>query len=125
MVMCGECDLMIEIPKNSQTPAIANMQEIVDKAVDNRADKVTIEFAKEGGLEVFFMVGYTGVGGILVDQTLEAEFMGLIHERAGLAEKPAGVMHWESHGQSLKIRVKEYDSFGEYAYTLTFAKGRH
>ena len=51
--------------------------------------------------------------------------MTLIHERAGLEEKPAGVMHWESHGQNLQIRVEEYDSFGENAYTLTFSKGRH
>ena len=84
-----------------------------------------LEFAKEGGLEVFFMVGYTGVGGILVDQTLEAEFMGLIHERAGLEEKPTGVMQWESHGQILEIQVEEYESFGETAYTLTFLKERH
>lgn len=115
----------MEVPRDSRKLAIAKMQEIVDQAVDDSADAVTIEFAKEGGLEVYFVVGNTGVGGIIVDQTLEEEVMGLIHERAGLEEKPAGLMHWESHGQGLDIRVKEYENFGEIAYTLTFPKGRH
>ena len=116
---------MIDKPRNTETLAIAKMQEIVDEAVDAGADAVTIEFAKEGGLEVLFALGNTSIGGILVDRALEAEVMELIHDRAGLEEKPAGVMHWESHGQNLRIRVEEYDSFGENAYTLTFPKGRH
>ena len=116
---------MIDVTRDVKPLAIAKMQEIMDQAVDIGANTVTIEFAKECGLEVFFMVGHTGGGGILVDRTLEAEVMGLIHERAGLEEKPAGMMHWESHGQNLEIRVEEYDSFGEKAYTLTFPKGRH
>ena len=113
---------MIDVLRDSQTLAIEKMQEIVDQAVDTIADAVTIEFAKEGGLEVLFVVGNMSVGGILVDRTLEAAIMTLIHERAGLEKKPCGVMHWESHGQNLEIRVEEYDSFGETAYTLTFPK---
>jgi len=116
---------MIDKPRDTETLAIAKMQEIVDEAVDAGVDAVTIEFAKEGGLEVLFVFGNTSFGGILVDRTLESEVMGLIHERAGLEEKPAGVMHWEPHGQNLEIRVEEYESFGETAYTLTFPKGRH
>ncbi len=115
---------MIDVPRDSKPLAITKMQEIVDQAVDINADAVTIEFAKEGGLEVHFVVGYTGVGGILVDRTLEEAVMGLIHERAGLDEKPTGVTHWESHGQNFDIRVEEYENFGEIAYTLTFPKGR-
>jgi hypothetical protein len=116
---------MIDRPRDNEILAIAKMQEIIDEAVDAEVDAVTIEFAKEGGLEVIFMVGNTGVGGILVDRILETEVMGLIHERAELEEKTAGVMHWESHGQNLEIRVEQYDSFGENAYTLTFPKLRN
>jgi hypothetical protein len=115
---------MIDKPRDTETLAIAKMQEIVDEAVDAGVDAVTIEFAKEGGLEVLFVFGNTSIGGILVDRTLEAAVMTLIYERAGLEEKPGGVIHWESHGQNLEIRVEEYDSFGETAYTLTFSKGR-
>ncbi len=116
---------MIDVRRDPESLAIAKMQEIVDQAVDSGADSVTIEFAKEGGLEVLFTFGNTGVGDILVDRTLEAEVMTLIHDRAGLEDEASGVLHWESGGQRLKIMVEEYDSFGETAYTLTFPKGAH
>lgn len=115
---------MIDIPRDSQTLAIAKMQEIVDQAVDAGADAVTIEFAQEGGLEVLFVFGNKCIGDILVERTIESEVMKLIHERAELAEEPCGVMRWESHGQNLEIRVEEYDSFGETAYRWTFPKKR-
>ena len=98
------------------------MQEILDRAIDAGADAVTIEYAKEGGLEVLFVFGHTGVGDILVEQSLEAEVMTLIYEQAGLEEKSCGVLHWEWRGQNLEINVEEYESFGETAYTLTFPK---
>ncbi len=113
---------MIDVPKDSQALAIAKMQEILDRAIDAGADAVTIEFAKEGGLEVLFVFGNTGVGDILVEQSLEAEVMTLIYEQAGLEEKSCGVLHWECHGQNLEINVEEHESFGETAYTLTFPK---
>ena len=116
---------MVDAQRDLKLLAITKVQEIVDQAVDANADSVTIEFAKEGGLEVYFVVGHTGVGGILVDRTLEGEVMGLIQERSGLEEKPAGVMHWESHGQIFDIRVKEYENFGEISYKLTFPGARH
>jgi len=113
---------MIDIPRDSKTLAIQKMQEILDQAIDAGAAAITIEFAKEGGLEVLFEFGNTAVGDILVDQTLEADVITLIYERAGLEEKPFGVLHWESQGQNLEIRIEEYDSFGETAYKLTFPK---
>jgi hypothetical protein len=112
---------MIDIPMESQGPAIQKMQEIIDQALDADANAVTIEFAKEGGLEVLFVFGNTSVGGILVDRALEEAVMTLIHERSGLEEAPCGILHWVSHGQKLKIQVEEYDSFGETAYQLTFS----
>lgn len=115
---------MIDVSRDSQTLAIEKIQEMVDQAVGAKADTVTIEYAKEGGLEVFFMTGNTGVGGILVDQTLEMAVMTLIYERAGLEENSYGMLQWESYGQNLEIRVEEFDSFGETAYTLTFPNGR-
>jgi hypothetical protein len=113
---------MIKLLRDSQTLAIKKMQEIVEQAVDMNADTVTIEFAKEGGLEVLFGAGNMSVGSILVDRTLEAAVMTLIHQRAGLEKRPRGMMCWELQGQDLKIRVDEYDSFGETAYTLKFPK---
>ncbi len=113
---------MIDVPKDSQALANAKMQEILDRAINAGADAVTIEFAKEGGLEVLFVFGNTGVGDTLVERSLEAEVMTLIYEQAGLEEKSCGVLQWECHGQNLEINVEEYESFGETAYTLTFPK---
>ena len=113
---------MIDVPKDSQALASAKIQEILARAINAGADAVTIEFAKEGGLEVFFVFGNTGVGDNLVERSLEAEVMTLIYEQAGLEEKSCGVLQWECHGQNLEINVEEYDSFGETAYKLTFPK---
>ncbi len=113
---------MVEQARMSHGPGVSKMQEIVDEAVGSGADAVTVEYAKEGGLEVIFMFGNRGVGGILVDRSLQGEVMGLIHDRAGMEEEVTGVLHWESHGRELEIEVEEYDSFGETAYTLTFPK---
>ena len=110
---------MIDMAKTPEELAIAKLQEIIEKAVDSEADSITIEYAKEGGLEVCFMFGDTCVGGVLVDSTLEGEVMNLIHKRVGLEEKPSGLLHRTAYGKHLDIKVKEYDSFGETAFTLT------
>jgi hypothetical protein len=106
---------MIDIPEDSKKLAIEKIQQIVDQAIDAKSDAVTIEFAKEGGLEVLFQFGSTSIGNIFVDQAHESAVMTLICDRSGLEESPCGVLHWESHGQNLEIQVEEYDSFGETA----------
>lgn len=113
---------MIDLTRDSQALASAKMQEILDRATNAGADALTIEFAKEGGLEVLFVFGNTGVGDILVERSLETEVMTLIYEQAGLEEKSCGVLKWECHGQNLEINAEEYNSFGETAYKLTFPK---
>ncbi|MHC4401746.1 MAG: hypothetical protein ACYTG0_18905 [Planctomycetota bacterium] len=104
--------------------AAGKLQEIIDRALDSGADSVTVEYAKEGGLEVCFMFGNTGIGDILVDRHLEGEVMSLICERAGLEERTSGVLRCASHGRDLDIEVEEYDSFGETAFTLRLPSSR-
>jgi len=48
---------MIDMAKTPEGLAIAKLQEIIEKAVDSEADSITIEYAKEGGLEVCFIFG--------------------------------------------------------------------
>ena len=45
-VLCRGCDNMIEIQTDSQTHTMEKMHELVDQAIDDMADAVTIEFAK-------------------------------------------------------------------------------
>lgn len=111
--------------KGDRQSAAAKLQDIIDRAMDSGADSVTIEYAKEGGLEVCFMFGSTGVGDVLVDRNLESEVMDLICERAGLEETPSGVLRCSSRGRDLDIEIEEYDSFGETAFTLTFTGTKH
>ena len=42
---------MIDIPEDSKKLAIEKIQQIVDQAIDAKSDAVTIEFAKEGGVD--------------------------------------------------------------------------
>ncbi len=102
--------------------ATEKIQQIIDQAIAFKADAVTVEFAPEGGLEVIFVFGNTGIGDIFVDKTHESAVMGLIYENSGLDTKPRGVLQWESQGQDLVIHVEEYDSFGEMALRLVFPK---
>lgn len=113
---------MNDIQKDSKYFAIQKLQQIVDQATHSKADAVTIEFAKEGGLEVLFEFGSTGIGTIFVDRKHEAAVMTLIYERSGLEESPYGLLHWESQGKNLEIKVEEYESFGETALKLIFPK---
>jgi len=110
--------------RNQRNEALRKLEKIVDEAVDSGATSITIEYAKEGGLDVCFMFGNTGVGGILVDRALESEVLNLIHERAGLKDKSRGLVHWTSEGKQLEIIVEEYDNFGEVAYRLKLKKGK-
>lgn len=108
--------------KDPKNVAINILQQIVDRAVHSKADAVTIEFAKEGGLEVLFEFGSTGIGNIFVDRKHEEDVMTLICERSGLDESPHGLLHWKSKGKNLKIKVQEYENFGEMALKLIFPK---
>ena len=113
---------MVDIRKDSKKVAIEKIQQIVDQAFESKADAITIEFAKEGGLEVLYEFGSTSLGNIFVDRAHEAAVMTLICDRSGLGKSPCGVLHWESHGKNLEIQVEEYDSFGETALRLIFPK---
>ena len=76
------------------------------------------------GLEVTYMFGNTGIGSVLDDRGLENKIIELIIERAKLQNKSHGVMDWTYEGRSYKIKVKEYDLFGEIAFRLTLKKSR-
>ena len=115
---------MTNTPKKPEALAAEKLGDIVDRAVEAGADAITVEFWKEGGLEVMFKFGNVGVGGVFVDRQLQSHVMTLIHERAGLETKPTGQLLWRSHGRDLKIRVEEYEDFGETAYRLKLPKTR-
>lgn len=113
---------MTYVKKHIEKSALSKLQEIIDEATGTNTDSVEIEYAKEGGLEVTFMSGNIGFGGILVNRELESAVMSLIHERSGMKNTASGLLHWESRGKNFEILVEEYDNFGETAFKLKFQK---
>jgi len=109
---------VIDEPDDSKAEAIRKLGHIIAEAVELNVDEVTIEFAEDGGLEVCFIAGNTGVSAVLVPRELEGEVMGLIADRAGMADRPTGVLEWSFGDAKKTLFVEEYDSFGETAFRL-------
>lgn len=109
--------------KNTEAARAAKqrLQAYLEEAVEAGANAIVLEYVPEG-LEVCFMLGDTGAGRILEDSKLAGALMQLIGDRAGLDTKTRGTMTWLVHGQTLKITVEEYDSFGECAFRLKLKK---
>jgi len=101
----------------SKSRGYCKLTEILETALDSEADSVTLEYA-DGGLEVCFMFGNVGGGGVLVDRELEEEVVGCIVSQARLENKPRGKMKMQLRGVDHTIVVREYDSFGESAFEL-------
>lgn len=103
--------------------ASEKLQQILEEAVNSRADTIEFEYVAEG-LEVSMMFGGRGIGYVLDDRELAGEIIGLIIDRARLANKSRGVMTWTLLGKPCTITVEEYDCFGESAFQLKFRKPR-
>jgi len=99
------------------TPAAALLQSILDRAAEVGADSVDLEREPEG-LEIMYVAGHTGVGGLLENRELEGPLFALIERRAGLRNKARGRFTWNVQGRSRTIAVEEYDSFGEVCFRL-------
>jgi hypothetical protein len=99
------------------------LQSFLEEAIVGGADSIEFEYADEG-LEVTCMVGGSGIGSIVEDRRLAAEIIGLIIERAKLQNKSRGVIDWAYRGTSHRIRVVEYESFGESVFKLLLEKPR-
>ena len=113
---------MVEEQGELKAEAIRKLGDIITQALEVNADEVTIEFAKEGGLEVCFMSGDTGVGAVLVPRELEGEVMGLIVDGAGMTDKTTGVLEWPLGDTKKSIFVEQYETFGETAFRLLFKR---
>ncbi len=104
--------------------ALEELEQIIGKAINARADSIILEYADEG-LEVCYMLGNIGLGSILVDPVLERGIIRLIVDRAKLDNKSKGTMVWAHSGKKYHITVKEYDYFGESAFELILNKAKH
>ena len=94
---------------------------ILRRAIQDGADEVRLEWV-EGGLEILFVVGSLGTGELLEDSELAKELMGIVVDQAKLERRAKGTMAWSVKDWAYTITVREYESFGETCFRLTFGK---
>ena len=105
----------------SKDKGLRRLTEILQKAVDDGADSVQLEYVS-GGMEVCFMFGHVGVGAVLIDRALEREVVGYIVDHANLTNKSRSPMKIDLRSGEHIIHVKQYDNFGESAFILEIQK---
>lgn len=113
---------MLQVSDESKkSRALRKLHEILERAVEGGADSVELEYA-DSGLEVTFMFGTTGLGGVLVERELEGEVIGLIVQKGHLQKKPRGAMSMMLLGEAHTITIEEYEEFGESGFRLKLKK---
>ena len=68
---------------------------------------------------VFHQAGMVGLGAARIPQELQEEVIEELVKRAGLSRKSKGNFQFQLLGEDYEVTVKEYDSFGESAFTIT------
>ena len=98
--------------------AFQELVRVLEEAVEVGADSLDLEY--EGrDLIVYHRFGDTGLGAARIPTELQQAVIGEIVKLAGLSRKPRGKMQVTLLGKDYEARVKEYDSFGESAFTIT------
>ena len=69
-------------------------------------------------------LGHTGIGAVPIPEELQEAVIREIVRRAKLTHKPTGTMLLTLLGNEYEVFVKQYDSFGESAFTLRLTKAR-
>ena len=106
---------------DNSNKAFLGLVRILEDAVRAGADSIGLEY-KGRDLVVFFNFGNTGlvgVGAARIPQALQEDVIREIVERAGLSRKSKGNFQVQLLGKDYEVNVKEYDSFGESAFTIT------
>jgi hypothetical protein len=103
--------------------AFQELVRVLEESVKAGADSLELEW--EGrALVAYQYVGYSGVGAVPIPEELQDAVIREIVKRAKLTRKPTGTMPLTLLGNKYEVFVKEYDSFGESAFTLRLNKVR-
>ena len=103
--------------------AFRELVRVLEEAVQTGADSVGLEW-EDRDLVVYLNFGNTGFGAVSIPRDLQGPVLGELIERANLTRKPKGRMQVNLLGKDYVVTVKEYDSFGESAFTLTLKKAK-
>jgi len=101
--------------------AFRTLQSIIETAINTGAAAIELEYVSEG-LEVTYVSGSIGIGEVIADRRSAKRIVGELIAQAKLEHKLRGVLKWAHGGRLHKIRVEEYESFGESAFRLILKK---
>ena len=97
--------------------AFEELVRVLEEAVKVGADSLELEHQGRD-LIVFHRFGNTGLGAARIPAELQQAVIKEIVKRAGLSRKPSGKMQVTLLGKDYEARVKEFDSFGESAFSI-------
>jgi hypothetical protein len=102
---------------NSDT-AFRELVRVLEGAVQAGVTSIGLEYQGRD-LIVFHQAGMVGLGAARIPHELQQEVIEELVKRAGLSRKPKGKFQVQLFGKDFEVAVKEYDSFGESAFTIT------
>ncbi len=106
----------MEIPKT--------LDHVLEAAIQGRATLVTFEY-DDGGLEVAYFVGNTGVGVLVTNRSHVRALVSELVDRANLERRDRGKFEARVGGASHVVSVTVRDHFGESAFDLRFSPAGH
>jgi hypothetical protein len=102
---------------NSDT-AFRELVRVLEGAVQAGVTSIGLEY-KGRELMVFHQAGVVGLGAARISEDMQQSVIEELVKRAGLSRKSKGNFQVQLLGEDYEVAVKEYDSFGESAFTIT------
>ncbi len=103
--------------------AFRELIRILEETVQAGADCLELEW-EDRELVVYQYHGNAGIGAVAIPKELQDAVTREIVRRAKLTRNPTGKMLLTLLGKEYEVFVKQYDSFGESAFTIRLTKGR-
>ena len=111
-----------EAPETNKE-ASRELTRILEETVTAGADCLELERENQE-LVVYQYLGNRGIGAVAIPEKLQNAVIKEIVNRASLHRKPTGKFLLTLLGKEYEVFAKEYDSFGEAAFTLRLNRTR-
>jgi len=103
--------------------AFRELIRLLEEAVKAGANCLELEW-EERELVVYQYSGATGIGAVAIPKELQVAVLRAIVKTAKLTRQPTGRMLLTLMGQEYDVFVRQYDNYGEAAFTLRLNKGK-
>jgi Plasmid pRiA4b ORF-3-like protein len=103
---------------DNKEAAFRELVRVLEEAVQAGANSLGMEY-EDRDLIVYYNFGNTGLGAARIPKELQQLVIRELVKRAGLSRRRNGTMQVSLVGEDYEVQVKEYENFGESAFTLT------